>query len=186
MTDLRCEQNTRIDESTLKGTLKGAAFRLAGLAVRRYPDGWDNNIGLADYIRCATPGCPNGVPQRNGNTGALPRYCLTCKDDRLKAQKKASRDRKAGKLRPAQPWTPPPGSPAAPGHDGPYPEHGGGGTHPGRMCDRRAGERADWLFGIFGDNCTEIDLADQNARERLEGHNKDAAAVWLAANDHGE
>jgi hypothetical protein len=171
--------------------LARAEYRLAGLAFQRFPDGWPEDKGLADYVRCATAGCTNAVPARNGATGALPRFCVQCKRDRLAASKKASRDRKAGKIPAAQPWTPPAGSPAAPTAEGPYPEHGGGPAL-NWSCESRPAtdRRVGLLYETFGKDLafTVDDITDTGALERLEGRDKDQAAQWLAENDpeHGE
>ena len=85
----------------MTGALDGAAFRLAALASRRFPDGaaldayLDGDAGLADYLRCGEPRCSWGVAP-----GSM--YCESHKLDRQRAQQRDYKARKAaGATRPS-------------------------------------------------------------------------------------
>jgi hypothetical protein len=87
--------------AAILGQLDGAAFRLAALAARRFPEGealdayLDGDAGLADYLRCGEPECAWGVAP--GST-----YCQSHRIDRQRAQQRAYRARQG------EPEPPPP------------------------------------------------------------------------------
>jgi hypothetical protein len=110
--------------------LDGAPFRLAALAVRRFPEGealdayLDGDAGLADYLRCGQQGCPWGVEP--GST-----YCQPHKVDRQRAQQRAYKGRQG---------EPEPPSPDCCGDPPPWPRKVRGWQDDPRQADARVFE----------------------------------------------
>jgi hypothetical protein len=153
----------------VSGRLDGAAFRLATLAARRFPEGGaldaylDGGAGLADYLRCGEPGCRWGV-----EPGSV--YCRSHKIERQRAQQREYKARRKAGIIAARP----PCCPAT------------------RRCDQhdqaaiinrgyvtawasgtRGGRRVDWLYDMLG----------RDAGDRW-GRGWDAAG-WLDQTDRG-